>query len=140
MHMKRKGFTLIELLAVIVILAVVALISTPMILNVIEESKKGAVKNSVNGVVEAADLYYAQNVDEGVLTNSVIDLRSNTIKYKGKIDKGSLVFNDNGKVKVVISNGKYCAYKNYEASDILVGKTEDEFCNINGTMIGEMYI
>ena len=34
--MNKKGFTLIELLAVIVILAVIALIATPMILNVIE--------------------------------------------------------------------------------------------------------
>ena len=31
--MKRKGFTLIELLAVIVILAVIALISMPLVLN-----------------------------------------------------------------------------------------------------------
>ena len=38
--MNKKGFTLIELLAVIVILAVIALIATPMILNVIETSKK----------------------------------------------------------------------------------------------------
>ena len=36
---KRKGFTLIELLAVIVILAVIALIATPMIMNAIGESK-----------------------------------------------------------------------------------------------------
>ncbi len=31
--MKNKGFTLIELLAVIVILAVIALISMPLVLN-----------------------------------------------------------------------------------------------------------
>ena len=37
----RKGFTLIELLAVIVILAVIALIATPIILNMIENAKKG---------------------------------------------------------------------------------------------------
>jgi len=32
-----KGFTLVELLAVIVILAVVALVTTPLILNTINE-------------------------------------------------------------------------------------------------------
>ena len=36
----KKGFTLIELLAVIVILAIIALIATPLILNVIDDSKK----------------------------------------------------------------------------------------------------
>ena len=35
MKEKNKGFTLIELLAVIVILALIALIATPIILNVI---------------------------------------------------------------------------------------------------------
>ena len=55
--MKRKnGFTLIELLAVIVILAVIALIATPIILNVIENAKKGASKNSMYGYVEAVEL------------------------------------------------------------------------------------
>ena len=35
----NKGFTLIELLAVIVILAIIALIATPIIINIIEDSK-----------------------------------------------------------------------------------------------------
>ena len=35
MKEKNKGFTLVELLAVIVILALIALIATPIILNVI---------------------------------------------------------------------------------------------------------
>ena len=38
--MNKKGFTLIELLAVIVILAIIALIATPIVLNLISESKK----------------------------------------------------------------------------------------------------
>ena len=62
--MKEKGFTLVELLAVIVILSVISLIAVPMILNVIEESKKGAIRSSVNGIVEAANLYYTQNKQE----------------------------------------------------------------------------
>ena len=44
--MKKKGFTLIELLAVIVILAVIALIATPMVLDTINKSKKGAASSS----------------------------------------------------------------------------------------------
>lgn len=37
--MRKKGFTLIELLAVIIILAIVALIATPIILDVIEDAR-----------------------------------------------------------------------------------------------------
>ena len=40
--MKKKGFTLIELLAVIIILAIIALIATPIILNVIDDARKSA--------------------------------------------------------------------------------------------------
>ena len=61
----KKGFTLIELLAVIVILAIIALISTPLILNVIEDAKKGAFKNTAYGIIEAAELSYAMDVLEG---------------------------------------------------------------------------
>ena len=37
---KMKGFTLIELLAVIVILAVIALIATPIILGIVEDARR----------------------------------------------------------------------------------------------------
>ena len=41
--MKRKnGFTLIELLAVIVILAIIALIATPIILGIVDNARKDA--------------------------------------------------------------------------------------------------
>lgn len=58
--MKRKGFTLIELLAVIVILAVIALIATPMILGMIESTKKGAFLDTGYGIVQSAELYYSE--------------------------------------------------------------------------------
>ena len=42
----RNGFTLIELLAVIVILVVLALITVPLIMNVVKKSRMSAAKNS----------------------------------------------------------------------------------------------
>ena len=39
MKNKKNGFTLIELLAVIIVLAIIALIATPIIFNVIENAK-----------------------------------------------------------------------------------------------------
>ena len=55
--MKRntKGFTLVELLAVIVILAIIALIATPIILGVIEDARKGAAKSSALGYADALE-------------------------------------------------------------------------------------
>ena len=51
----KKGFTLIELLAVIVILAVIALIATPVVMNSIEEARKGSAKNAGFGVIKAIE-------------------------------------------------------------------------------------
>ena len=51
----NKGFTLIELLAVIVILAIIALIATPIILNVIDTARKGAKESSALGYVDAVE-------------------------------------------------------------------------------------
>ena len=56
--MKRNGFTLIELLAIIVILAIIAVITVPIILGIIDNSKKGAAKDSAYGYKEAIQKYY----------------------------------------------------------------------------------
>ena len=59
---RKKGFTLIELLAVIVILAIIALIATPIIVGVINDAKKNAFKDTAYGIIEAGKLYYAGGV------------------------------------------------------------------------------
>ncbi len=60
MRKNSKGFTLIELLAVIVILAIIALITTPIILNVIEDSRKNAAVDKAWGIIDAVRVAYAQ--------------------------------------------------------------------------------
>ena len=52
--MKNKGFTLIELLAVIVILAIIALIATPIILGIINDAREQAKKRSAELVYTGA--------------------------------------------------------------------------------------
>ena len=57
MKQNKKGFTLIELLAVIVILAIIALIATPIILSMINNARKSAAKSSALGYVESIENY-----------------------------------------------------------------------------------
>ena len=56
--MKNKGFTLIELLAVIVILAIIALIATPIILGIIEDARKEAKNRTAELVANGIELAY----------------------------------------------------------------------------------
>ena len=66
--MFKKGFTLVELLAVIVILAVIALIATPIVKKSIANSKNQALKETINSIERAAYNYGYQN-DIGYDTN-----------------------------------------------------------------------
>lgn len=54
--MKNKGFTLVELLAVIIILAVITLIATPIVIDVIEKAQKSSAESSIAGYADAAKL------------------------------------------------------------------------------------
>ena len=61
-HIKlNKGFTLIELLAVIVILAIIAVITPPVILNVIEGARLNSAKDKAWGTIDAARLAYSKD-------------------------------------------------------------------------------
>ena len=96
--MKRKGFTLIELLAVIVILAIIALIATPMILGVIEKSRKGASEQSALGYIDAVEKQVAINQvkNENLINDGTYNVPMTGITVKGesptkgwlKIEKG----------------------------------------------------
>ena len=59
--MKKRGFTLIELLAVIVVLAILALITFPLITRVVEKARKGAAKNGAEGYIDAVEKYMAMH-------------------------------------------------------------------------------
>jgi len=57
--MRNKGFTLIELLAVIVILAIIALIATPIVLGIINDSKESANRISAQYMIDAVEKAYS---------------------------------------------------------------------------------
>ena len=57
--MKSKGFTLIELLAVIVILAIIALIATPIVLGIIDESRENTDKVTAQYIVDMVEKAYS---------------------------------------------------------------------------------
>lgn len=108
---KNKGFTLIELLAVIVILAIIALIATPIILGVIEDARKSSAESSALGYIDAVEKHYAikmlDSEAEGSTltingTTTVADLKTAGVKVKGtEPESGSVVVNEDG----VISTG-----------------------------------
>ena len=81
MKLNKKGFTLIELLAVIVILAIIMLIATPIILNVVEDARQGAARSSAMGYVDAIE----KEIMAKQVTGDAGDLMNTTITDPGII-------------------------------------------------------
>ena len=158
--MKRKGFTLIELLAVIVILAIIALIATPMILSVIESVNKEAFKDSAYGMVKAAELYYANHLKEDSnhylfeYENGKPKEGSLELGIKGEVpEAGKIEINAKGQTQLEIKNSKYLGCKTYSMNSVQVYLIEemgscgiDEEGNIsiggkgNNYPVGSIYI
>ena len=108
----KKGFTLIELLAAIVLLAIIALIAVPIVLNLIKDSKKSSAVRSAEIYLEAAETFIvsdqlnnALNIDfssNDTVTIKVKDLKKYGLKFKGNVpnDYAELTVTKNGIVDI----------------------------------------
>ena len=97
-NMKQKGFTLVELLAVIVILAIIALITIPIVLKTINNSQKESEKQSIAG--------YARAIEDDIANYMMINPGNKYEDYTPTKDfdyKGNKVFCDS---RIVSSIGK----------------------------------
>jgi len=120
--MKKKGFTLIELLAVIVILAIIALIVTPVISRIIEKTKKEAFRQSVVGVIQSGEYYISKHLIENNGADIAYPMTFTCDGESCSHDEAVLTFNGatpkSGRIIVesrkevvaeYITDGKYCA-------------------------------
>ena len=124
MKNKKIGFTLIELLAVIIVLAIIALIATPIIFNVIENAKIKSLENSCYGVIDAVRTKYA----EGLLNlNKITNGNVNELTVSGEkpIDGTWTIDNskDSEQRGIKIDNVRFSSMKDYACSnDLETGK------------------
>ncbi len=111
--MKKRGFTLIELLAVIVILAIIALIATPIVMNLIENSRKGAAERSAENYLRAVETAVATERLDGKTLNGDYTIQSDgsicPVSGCGQdnVDKVAIDMNGNKPTSgtIVIENG-----------------------------------
>ena len=142
------GFTLIELLAVIIILAIVALISTPIIMDVIEDARESSLERTYESIERAAQLYLYDEYDgyvgeTGSMTIPMSELKSMINNYSSEMDNESVVVRKE-------SNGISYYYtgrdKNpYETIGSLKEKIEEDTAHIkmnvvvNGKTVNKVY-
>ena len=131
----KKGFTLVELLAVIIVLAVVAVISIPVIGNLIDKAKKDMLKDTAINLVESGKIYYSNVLmenSEGLILSKKFTIGDNIneLDFKGKLpSSGYVEISRKGNVSVAVSNGTYCAKKEFYDTEIVVTDNLND-CNI----------
>ena len=131
--MKKKGFTLIELLAVIVVLAVIALIATPIVLNLVKTAKIGSAEQSITGYVKAVE----NTIIKDMINNK--EVSDGTYKYNsieadisGKRPTSGEYIVKNGRVE----SGNFCVdgyYIEYKNSTSKYNK--DKVCNNSNSSV-----
>jgi len=133
--MKKRGFTLIELLAVIVVLAIIALIATPIVMNVIKNTKRIAIERSVERYLSAVELAITTNnldnplIEDGTYVinedgNLILNEKILIVEVSGdRPTAGSKVTIRNGKV---ISEGTSIKMGDYTVTIDSEGKIKAE--------------
>ena len=109
--MERRGFTLIELLGVIVIIGILVLITTPIIMNTIENSRKSSAIRSAEQVIRTATISYSTNDN---FTTDKQDVLSLDLSGK-KPESGYIQFDENEKVRFYMVYSGYCVVKRYDS-------------------------
>ena len=127
---KNSAFTLIELLAVIVILSIIALISTSLIAQVTENAKKSGYKDSAYSILSSLRYYYAGKIinDEEISTDNVLSI----LEYNGDIpESGTAKVTPDGSFALALKFGDYCLKKNFTDTTISIDDYNANECTID---------
>ena len=106
--MKNKGFTLIELLAVIVILAIIALIATPIILGIINDAREQAKRRSAELVYTGVEYAYTTSLYKGADGVTITDPTLETISKNINIENVKESNYDNNKITIKTDDDVTC--------------------------------
>ena len=108
---KMKGFTLVELLAIIVILAIISLITVPVITGILKQSRKKAFQDSVEIATDVLKEYLNENDYSKFELNGVkvTDLKPYS---SNKFISGKFIEKDGVIEAAFITDGEYYYFYN----------------------------
>ena len=125
-YLLNKAFTLIELLGVVIILAIISLIATPIVLDVVKESKESAAMSTALLIENEGHNYYAasmldENKKEKIDQNQDI---YDELNINNKPEEGQLYVNTDNQVAMSIIINNKCYKKTYYSEIEIVDVTE----------------
>lgn len=138
----RSGFTLIELLAVIVILAIIALIATPIIIGVINKARKKAFENTAYGVLEGLKLNYVERIlNETSSQEKNFTFPNSQLKLSGEEPAGgNAKITKTGKISFAVydKDKKWCVKKKENKETVDVLDYNEDTCKIDASENSEI--
>ena len=129
---KYKGFTLIELLGVIIILAIVAIVATPIIIDLVEDARNKTNEETVYGIINAGKYYYAESMLDDTKKYNVEnkqDIYDLIVLNGEKPKEGKLYVNNSGQVAMSVIIGNKCYVKNF-TTELQELDKEDSNCDL----------
>ncbi|MBQ2946714.1 MAG: prepilin-type N-terminal cleavage/methylation domain-containing protein [Bacilli bacterium] len=111
--MNKKGFTLVELLAVIVILALLALLTSTAVTKLVRDAKNDLSETQIQLIKSAADTWVADNLNKLPSSGGCGYLTLEDLKYYGLLDnvilnpKNSEEIPNDLKIKITTTTSTY---------------------------------
>ena len=153
----KKGFTLVELLAVIVIIGLIATITSPIITDVITTSKRKSFEDSAIMLTKAAQNYYSSltlddtvkipilvTFDEKNETNKYLNNNTKTCETSSKRilpysgvnpDSGNIYIDNSGNIIMAIYSkaAGECAIKNASDKTVTFSNKSQSECKLENS-------
>ena len=128
--MKSKAFTLIELLAVVVIIGIIAIITTPIIMDVIYKARRDAFVDSAYSLVDAAQDYRGnammKHEERSLYVNYGTEENIKKLEVSGELpNAGELSMDKDGNIKFMLWSNKANACVSKDENDSKVTLLED---------------
>ena len=112
----KKGFTLVELLSIVIILGIVAVIATPITMNVIGNARRKANYVTAVNLIKAAENYRAESWLDPTKKLNVKNINNiyNDVSVDGKKpSEGELYVNTKGLVALSVEMDNVCYVKDF---------------------------
>lgn len=134
--MQKRGFTLIEVMGVFIITVVVALISVPIILNVIEQAEEAAYVDTAYGYVAAGRLFFTEsvmNVDKKDAIEKKINLVNLVLIHGTKPERGKsfLYVTQEGETAIALKFKEKCYKKTLDTPYVTVFPYDPKECRLD---------
>lgn len=132
----EKAFSLIEILAVIVILALIALITTPIMIGITENSRKKSFENSAYGVINSVKHYYVDKLSKNLAVGEhKFTFPTNELSLSGNMPAGGMAkLHSDGQIEIAIHDNRFCATKNIDEDAVTVKDYVEGECDLSADL------